>query len=95
MVNDSEATVERHFVEAVSAHGGIAMKFVTPGRAGAPDRIVIFPYNRVLFVELKRPKGGRVRSHQTLWHGEALKLGVNVETLWTTEEVNSWVRRHA
>lgn len=93
MVRDDEATVEKHFCEAVSANGGIQFKLRTPGKDGAPDRMAIFPYNRVFFVELKRPKGGRIRDLQFLWAELALTVGTNVEFLWTCDDVNRWIKR--
>lgn len=93
MVSDSEAVVESYFREAVSAAGGVEFKLRTPGKDGAPDRMAMFPNNRVFFVELKRPKGGRVRDLQQRWAEHVLQVGVNVEFLYTTGAVNSWVRR--
>lgn len=50
--------------------GGLAMKFVSPGLVGVPDRIVILPQGRLGFVELKalgeRPKKIQVRRMKQL-----------------------------
>lgn len=56
-----ESTVETNICEAVKARGGVAWKWVSPGRRGVPDRICIFPKGIIIFVELKRPglKDGR------------------------------------
>ena len=54
----TEKQVERNFVKAVKEAGGLAMKFVSPGRVGVPDRIVLLPGGRAVFAEIKRP-GGR------------------------------------
>jgi hypothetical protein len=35
--------------------GGLAIKWVSPGFAGVPDRILIMPGGRIVFVELKAP----------------------------------------
>ena len=50
-----ESAVEQNIVRQVKALGGVAWKWVSPGRKGVPDRICIFPGGRVVFVELKRP----------------------------------------
>ena len=50
-----ESALERAIVERTKKLGGRAFKWVSPGQAGVPDRICIFPGGRVLFVELKRP----------------------------------------
>ena len=37
--------------------GGVFWKFTSPGRAGVPDRLAVFPDGRVVFVELKTETG--------------------------------------
>lgn len=54
---ESENCIERIFVRKLSDRGCIVFKFVSPGHAGVPDRIVISPKGRIYFVELKRPNG--------------------------------------
>ena len=51
---DLEKDVESYFKEELNRRGCLVMKFVSPGLAGVPDRIVLFPAGRVEFVELKR-----------------------------------------
>lgn len=48
-----EKEIEKKFRDAVRAEGGKAYKFVSPGNAGVPDRLVILPGGVVGFVELK------------------------------------------
>lgn len=50
-----EKTIEQKLVDAVRNAGGYALKFVSPGLAGVPDRIVLLPGGRLFFVELKAP----------------------------------------
>lgn len=65
-----ESTVEKHLVAKVKAAGGIAYKFVSPGRAGVPDRLVVLPHGRLFFAELKAPgkvaTAGQCREHDRL-----------------------------
>ena len=52
-----ERDVERYFCEAVKGLGGVAVKFVSPGRAGMPDRLVLLPGGKAVMVELKAASG--------------------------------------
>lgn len=50
-----ERGIEAYLRDQIKRLGGIAYKFVSPGNAGVPDRIVLLPGGRVVFVELKAP----------------------------------------
>ena len=52
-----ERDIERVLVAEVKKVGGRAYKWVSPGNAGVPDRIVIFPGRPPVFVELKAGGG--------------------------------------
>jgi hypothetical protein len=49
-----ESSLERWFVRKVKELGGKAYKFTSPGHRSVPDRIIIFPYEHIFLVELKR-----------------------------------------
>lgn len=51
-----ERLIERYLVRAAAERGALTYKFVSPGRAGVPDRIVVLR-GRVGFLELKAPLG--------------------------------------
>ena len=70
-----ERDIERKFKTMVERHGGLCLKWVCPGQTGVPDRIVLLPGGRVLFVELKRPKGGKVSPLQMWWAQRLHRLG--------------------
>lgn len=38
-----ESSIERKLVTEVKKRGGLAVKFVSPGFDGVPDRLVLFP----------------------------------------------------
>lgn len=57
----TEKEIERILVTGVRALGGRAYKWVSPGNAGVPDRIVIFPGQAPIFVELKTESGKLTR----------------------------------
>ena len=73
----SEKDIEKKLVESVKKMGGIAPKFVSPGFAGVPDRIVLLPNARMAFVELKAP-GKKMRPLQIRRKNQIEKLGFKV-----------------
>lgn len=56
-MREKESAVERRLVSGVKARGGLCWKFVSPGCAGVPDRIVVTRTGEVWFVELKADDG--------------------------------------
>lgn len=75
MANTLEKDIERKLREMVKRHGGLCLKWVCPGRAGVPDRIILLPGGRVIFAEVKRPKGGRYSGLQLWWAEKIRALG--------------------
>lgn len=51
---ESEKNIEAKLKREVEKRGGWCLKFVSPGRAGVPDRLILLPGGKVVFVELKR-----------------------------------------
>ena len=70
-----EKDIERRLTRLVEKHGGRCLKWTCPGWKGVPDRILLFPGGRVIFVETKRPKGGKVAPLQKWWKDELRRLG--------------------
>ena len=87
-----EKAVEQSLREAVKAMGGKAYKFSSQIEAGMPDRLVCLPSGRAIFVETKRPKGGRLTCIQKYRHRELRRLGFEVRVINTTEAVEEFVR---
>lgn len=52
-----ESEIERKLGQGIRQLGGLYYKFVSPNLPGVPDRIVILPGGRVIFVELKAELG--------------------------------------
>ncbi len=48
-----ESSIESYLVRKVKEHGGLCYKFVSPGNPGVPDRIIITPTGKTVYVELK------------------------------------------
>lgn len=82
-----EKEIEEKLTKAVKRHGGRCLKWVCPGWAGVPDRIVLLPGGRAVFVETKRPKGGVLSPRQKKW-GEILRgLGFSCWVVWTLTDL--------
>lgn len=50
-----ERSIEQRLIKEARKLGGLALKFVSPGVDGVPDRLVLMPGGRCAFVELKAP----------------------------------------
>ena len=71
----------------------LCLKFESPGYAGVPDRIVLLPGGKVLFVELKRP-GQHERVRQKYVHDVLRGLGFEVfASVSSLEQINEVVQR--
>jgi hypothetical protein len=77
-----ESAIEKKLRARVKAHGGQCLKWVSPGESGVPDRIVLLPGGRVVFVETKRPKGGKLSPLQNHWGRVLRGLGFEVWVVW-------------
>lgn len=51
-----ETRIENRLIKEVKKIGGKALKFTSPGITGVPDRIVLLPHGKIIFVELKAPE---------------------------------------
>lgn len=72
-----EKDIEKKLREPIKRLGGLCLKFETPGYTGVPDRIILLPGARVVFVETKRP-GKKERPRQVLVQGILRGLGFTV-----------------
>ena len=59
----SESDIESKFCEYAQTRGCLPIKFVDPSRKGAPDRIVLCPFGRVIFFEFKAPGAVEKKAH--------------------------------
>ena len=86
-----EKIVENHFVWAVERIGGKTYKFTSPGRKGVADRIACLPDGSTWFVELKT-KGGRLSVLQKMFMSDMTLLNQKYACLWTTEQIDEWIK---
>lgn len=52
-----ERDLEKKLKRAVQSMKGLCYKFVSPGSAGVPDRIIMLRHGKIIFVELKTDTG--------------------------------------
>lgn len=81
-----ESTIESRFRQEAKARGGVALKFVSPGCNGVPDRLVLMPNGKIAFVELKAT-GKTPRALQLKRKRQIEALGFRVYVVDATEQI--------
>lgn len=81
-----ENVIERQLAMAVKKMGGMAVKFVSPGLDGVPDRIILLPERKMAFVELKAP-GKKLRALQEKRKRQLETLGFPVYVIDGVEQI--------
>lgn len=81
-----EKHIEQRFRKAVAAAGGLALKFVSPGFDGMPDRLALFPDGKCGFVEVKAP-GEKPRPLQESRIAMLRKMGFRAFVLDGMEQI--------
>lgn len=84
-----EKDIERKLRDTVKKHGGLCLKWVCPGWSGVPDRIILMPGGRVMFVETKRPKDSKVSKLQKWWLEKLQSLGFTARVCFTIKDVQA------
>ncbi|MBT9431653.1 VRR-NUC domain-containing protein [Candidatus Sodalis endolongispinus] len=80
MAYQRESSIEKHLFAEVRKAGGVAFKFISPGVRGVPDRVVLLPGGRIVFVECKAP-GEKPLPEQLRQHARLHALGFDVVVL--------------
>lgn len=81
-----ESFIEEKLTKAVKQNGGLCWKFTSPGTAGVPDRIILMPKGRIVFVEVKAP-GEKPRPLQLSRHRLLRRLGFKVYVIDALEDI--------
>ena len=81
-----EKEIEKKLCSKTKDAGGIALKFVSPGHSGMPDRLILLPGAKIGFVEVKAPerKPGKL---QVAMHRLLRGLGFRVYVLDDPEQI--------
>jgi hypothetical protein len=88
--NMYETSIENYLVAGVEAKGGKCLKLVDQGRRGFPDRTVLMPGGKIIFVETKTADG-HVQSWQNRYHVALRDLGFRVEVLYTCVQADRFL----
>ena len=75
-----ERNIEKALVTEVKKRGGLALKFISPGFSGVPDRLVLIAIGHIGFVEVKA-KGEKPRRLQIKRHEKLRSLGFKTYVL--------------
>lgn len=86
-----EKWIEQQLVKAVKDIGGIALKIVSPGFDGIPDRLILLPNRKIAFVEVKAP-GKTLRPLQEKRKRQLEALGFLVFCLDNLEQIGGILR---
>ncbi|WP_427113099.1 VRR-NUC domain-containing protein [Megasphaera sueciensis] len=81
-----EKVIEQKLATAVKKAGGMALKFVSSGFDGMPDRLVLLPGGRIAFVEVKAP-GKKSRPLQLARHRMLRELGFRVYVIDSADQI--------
>lgn len=85
-----ESVIEARLRDGVKALGGICWKFVSPGTTGVPDRLIILPGGKIIFVELKADTG-RTSDIQQYRINELRNIGADVRILKGLSQVMAFL----
>lgn len=87
-----ERDIEKRLVREIRRMGGEAYKWTSPGNDGVPDRIVMLPGGKLIFVELKADDG-TLRPVQRVQIGRIRKLGQRAEVVRGTKGLEDFLER--
>lgn len=85
-----ERTVEQHLVNGLAGIGVPCIKFIPDLMRGMPDRMVLLPGGRIIWVELKTDTG-HLEPIQQVRHRELEKAGQIVKVVWCVAEADSLI----
>lgn len=83
-----ESRIENRLTRRLKNAGWLSLKFISPGNAGVPDRLLISPEGRVIFAELKT-ETGRLSPTQKAQIQRLRKYQQDVRVLYGAEDVDA------
>jgi len=86
-----EKEIEQKLIRTAKKAEGLALKFVSPGYDGMPDRLLLLPGGRMSFVEVKAP-GMKPQPLQRRRHELLRGLGFRVYVLDAGEQIEQIIK---
>jgi hypothetical protein len=83
-----EAGIETYLRDRVRGAGGMCIKLNPASYVGIPDRLVLLPGGRMVFVEVKKPRGGVVGRLQYVWRDRLAEMGFAHRFVFRREDVD-------
>jgi len=89
-IKNRESDVEKYMVTRLGESTIPCVKFLPYGIVGMPDRIILLPDSKVMWVELKTDNG-RLSDVQRYRHKKLKDSGQDVRVIWNREDVDELV----
>jgi hypothetical protein len=89
-----EGKVERYLVKRLARIGLDCKKFIPDYDNGMPDRVILLPDRRVIWVELKTD-GGVLSDLQKYCHARLKASGHDVRVVWNKEQADNLIEELA
>lgn len=86
----SEKSLEQKLRKAIKLLGGFCIKWTSPGFRGVPDRIILLPWKRVYFVEMKS-ETGELSKLQIVVHGLFKSIGWPVYVIGSEKQLQDFL----
>ena len=83
----SEKAIEKYLFDRVKELGGVCLKYSNPNMAGYPDRVVLLPGGKTIWIELKS-KGKKPTKLQKIRIASLKLLGHQVFVIDSRETVD-------
>lgn len=84
-----ESSIERKLRQKVIARGGVCLKLAGTSEAGTPDRLLLLPSGRAVFVETKN-EAGRISPRQAFMIKRLNALGFEAHVISSADEVDAF-----
>lgn len=81
-----ESEIEKALILEVKKRGGLALKFISPGMSGVPDRLIMMKDGKLAFIELKA-SGKKMRPLQIKRKRQLESLGFLVYCIDNKEQI--------